>query len=1206
MGPIAGGRIDIPIEPDLRGFDSKLGAGLRKSTGAVGNIVKGLGVAVAAGTALAVVGLKKAIDVGREYQDNLNELQAVTQATAIDMRKVGDTAKALGADMSLPATSAADAAAAMVELAKGGLSVNESMKAAKGTLQLAAAAQIDAAQAAEIQSNALNEFGLSADQAGHVADVLANTANAASGSIVDMANALKFVGPVAKGLSISIDNTSAALGLLANNGIKGEQAGTSLRGILASLASPSVAAAKALKTLGVVAFDNQGKFVGLRTITDQLAKAKGKLSEADFAAAASTAFGNEGFTAANALAQEGAKAFDEMAVAVGRAGGASDVAAAKTKGLGGAIEGFNSQVETAGIGIFEKLAPTLEKGVRAAADVVAKITPAVVSGIDKAIAAGQVFGPRLADAIKARGAVVGTAVHDVLGPIAETVPGLLNAGLNTAIGLWEDFTGVLHNAVEAAKPAAKGIADVAKASIAADGPVSALGAGVGLLGDAAGAASTLLIPIGKIVGGIASAFAGLPGPIQTAVIALGLTAAFKGRLETLGDTVKNRVTAPFKNMGEEIRLQQALLTGSTNIMSAQVGKVGLAMAALESRVPTIGKIADAYRNVSTATEGAIRGQGALIATSLAIKGSSEGAVVAVEKAAGAIGKLSGAATGAGAALGTGLKSAAGGLVSFLGGPWGVAIAAAGVGLSLLASKQQRAAASAAEHQAKVRQLGDTLDKTTGAVTSATREFVVNEFVQRGIAKVADRLGVAFRDVVDAALGVPGAMDKVRNSAAAAATANTEGASAYGVLVGAINIAKGATADGTQSNKEAALATDKTSSVTSELSAAMGVLADKTSSADQKTRALKEAFDALSGGQVGLESAQSRLNEKMDQLRGLFTAAEIASKGFVGSLVTAEGKFNIATDNGRKFRDSLSGIAEEAFGVAQRTFDVTGSMDQAKGAIQTAREQVIKAATDMGLSATQAGLLADSMHLIPGEVATIIKSPGMSETQVQLDILKGKLKGLPPNTPVKVDALTADAVTKLEAMGFKVTHLPNGQFEVIAKTAAANDELNGFVRRWNGFTIQLNTSLRGGVGGNMRAQLGFAKGGLAVPAYAAGGLRELTPMRGGVAQIVPPDSWRIIGDRMRDDEAYIPINNSARSLALLQETARRLNHQVIRRFAVGAVTGRGPASGGSSITFAPDVRVFIGDRELTDLVRVEIRDSNRATRRRVLAGAGGDA
>jgi len=478
-----GGKIDILINPDFDGFDGKLRSGLNSAGNLAGTLGKGLGLAIAAGAVVAATGLRSVLKIGIEYTNQLNTLQSVTQATGVQMAAVGDLAKQLGADMTLPATSAADAAAAMTELAKGGLTVNEAMTAAKGTLQLAAAAQIEAAQAAEIQSDALNQFGLSADQAGRVADLLANAANSASGEITDMANSLKFVGPVARSVGENIENVTTAIALLAVNGIRGEQAGTSLRGMIASLSAPSGPASKALKDLGIQAFDATGKFVGLRAITEQLAKAKGRMSDAAFAEAAAIAFGNEGLTTATSLASSGAKAFDEMAVSVTRAGGASEVAAAKTKGLGGAWEGLKSQLETTGIEIFEAIDGPLESLVRSGARFVDEFGGGVADGIEQAIVVAETFGPRVADAIKSRAQVVGTAVKDVFRPLAESSVGLLNTALNTGLGLWEDFTGVLRNASDAAKPVSQGISSLADASTDAGGPVSAVASGVGLLGD---------------------------------------------------------------------------------------------------------------------------------------------------------------------------------------------------------------------------------------------------------------------------------------------------------------------------------------------------------------------------------------------------------------------------------------------------------------------------------------------------------------------------------------------------------------------------------------------------------------------------------------------------------------------------------------------------------------------------------------------------
>lgn len=1177
---MAGGKIDILIDPDTRGFDSRLAAGLRGATGVAAKVGKGIALALAAGTAVAGFGLQSVIKTGQEYEAQLNTLQAVTSATGVEMRQVAATARALGADMSLPATSAADAAAAMTELAKGGFTVQQSMDAAKGTLQLAAAAQIEAAAAAEIQANALNTFGLKADQAGRVADVLANTANAASGEITDMAQALQQAGSVANQMGVSIEDTATALGLLANNGIKGSDAGTLLKTALTQLSSPSKPAAAAIRELGLTVFDAQGRFVGLRSIMDQLNQASRRMTQEQFAAATSTVFGTDAVRLAGVAAQTTAAEWDQMAQAVSRAGGAQELAAAKTKGVGGAIEGLKSQLESASIGIFEAISGPVEAGVRKAADVVADLTPVVVDGVETAVAAGQVFGPRLADALRDRGAVVVDAVRDVLGPVAETVPDILNAAINAAIGLWEDFTDVLKRAVDAAKPVAKGFADVAKAAVEADGPLSAVGAAIDLAGDATKFAAGLLIPLGKIVGGIASAFADLPGPIQSAIIAMGLAVALRGPLGSVGDTVRDRVTAPFKALGEEVRLQQALLTGSTNVMSAQVGKVGLAMAALESRVPVIGKIADAYRTGSTAAEGFVRSHTGLAAASLAIQGASEGTVRAVQGAGSALGTFSGVVAGTARAVGTGLRSALSGLVGVLGGPWGVALAAAGVGLSLLAGNQQRAAQKAAEHAGWVESLTQALRDSNGAIDENVRRNVLKKAQDDGVLDTAKRMGIAQEELTRAIFEGGPALDFLRERLQRVVAANTEvdtstgttietlndtGKAAQG-LIGQIDSLAGGFQSASEKNRQLEDAIRKgnvsmldATGAGKDLSGAMAVLRDNTASADDRARALKDALDALSGGQISLEAAQARLNETMRRLSDLFGENVDKAKGWGAALLNADGSINTVLPNGKALFDIVRDLGEELPVVAQRTFDTAREMgvplpaalEKARAATQATRDEFIKQAIQAGLTADQATNLADRYKLIPDLVSTLIETPGMTQTQLELILVRELINKIPPGKDIPIRSLSDDAKKKLQELGFIVTTLPNGEVLVRAHTAGAQDSLNDFINRNQNKVIGVRVETRyvAGAGGR---HFEFAGGGI-VKAYAAGGVEhKLTPMRVGVAQIVPPNTWRVVGDRLVDDEAYIPINRSSRSVALLQETAARMGYDLIRKFALGGI------------------------------------------------------
>jgi TP901 family phage tail tape measure protein len=358
----------IRIRPDFTGFETTAQASIGSSLAKVGKLA-----GIALGAAGAAAFAASTINIGKTYQSTLNNLQAVSSASASKMAEVSKEAKALGSDLTLTSTSAADAATAMTELAKGGLTVDEAMKAARGTLQLAAAAGISAAEAATIQSAALNAFNLEADQAGRVSDVLANAANAAAGEITDFSQGMSQASAVAAATGISLEDTAATLGILANNGIKGSDAGTLLKSALLALQSPSGPAAAAMERLALSAYDASGNFVGLSSVFGQLSEAQKRMTPEAYAAATSTLFGSDAARLAGIAGREGAAGFDAMAKAMGKSGSAADVAAAKAKGVGGAIEAFTSQLETIQIDIFEQIAPILEAGIRLSASLLSAL-----------------------------------------------------------------------------------------------------------------------------------------------------------------------------------------------------------------------------------------------------------------------------------------------------------------------------------------------------------------------------------------------------------------------------------------------------------------------------------------------------------------------------------------------------------------------------------------------------------------------------------------------------------------------------------------------------------------------------------------------------------------------------------------------------------------------------------------------------------------
>lgn len=326
----------------------------------VGNAMQGLGDKVTsagrnlmgAGAAMSVVSAPllgigaAALKTAKDYEGSMNMLQAGSGATAAEMAKLGAMATALGADMQLPGTSASDAAEAMFELSKAGLDVNEVMAASKGVLQLSTAAQISNSQAALITARALNMFGLEGSEATRVADLLAAGANKSTASINDMAMGLQMSGSVAASMGLSIQDVTTSIALMANAGIAGSDAGTSLKTMLMRLASPTAEAAGKMAEMGVNIYDASGAMLPMPGIISQFTSSLAGMSQQQRTTAMETIFGSDAIRAGNILLGGGVAAWDAMKASVTAGGEAADMAAAKSAGLAGALDGMKSNIET--------------------------------------------------------------------------------------------------------------------------------------------------------------------------------------------------------------------------------------------------------------------------------------------------------------------------------------------------------------------------------------------------------------------------------------------------------------------------------------------------------------------------------------------------------------------------------------------------------------------------------------------------------------------------------------------------------------------------------------------------------------------------------------------------------------------------------------------------------------------------------------------
>lgn len=437
---------------------------LKKHLEPVGSAMKLVGAgALAAGVA--------SVKMAGDYEQGLNIFKSVSGATAQQMAMVAAKARELGQDASLPGVSARDAANAMTELSKAGLSVNDTLAASKGVMSLAKAGQIDVADAATIAAQALNAFKLKGSDAGKVADVLANGANASATDIRGLSLGLQQSAAVASQFGVSLEDTVTTLGLFANRGMQGSDAGTSLKTMLISLANPSKKASELMHQLGINAYDASGKFVGMRQLAQNLQNGLKGLSEEQKQQALATIFGTDAFRAAAFLADSAGKSYDDMSKAVGRSGAAMDLAKAQNSGFNGALDNLKSTLETVGTDIGMKLLPPLTKIIKELANsgiieafgaALTALTPIIsyVASLFIALKINQVIGWFGGLFVKVKEA--GGAFQYLAGVISKNPIGLIVTAIAIVIPLLIDLEQHFHifsNAVEWIKTAWNGMVE---------------------------------------------------------------------------------------------------------------------------------------------------------------------------------------------------------------------------------------------------------------------------------------------------------------------------------------------------------------------------------------------------------------------------------------------------------------------------------------------------------------------------------------------------------------------------------------------------------------------------------------------------------------------------------------------------------------------------------------------------------------------------
>lgn len=319
----------------------ELAGGLEKSGSKTGIVTKGI---TAAGLAVAAFGVAS-VKMAADFDEQMSTVQANSGATTAQLGQLREAALQAGAST---VYTASESAGAINDLAKAGMSVSDILSGGlTASLNLAAAGQMDVGNAAEYMSQALTMFHLSGKNAASTADALAAGADKAVGNVSDFGDALNNCGVMANSFGMNLQETVGVLGLFAQNGIVGAEAGTQLNSMLMRLAHPASDAEGTMKELGISTHDASGKFVGMANLAGQLHDKLGKLTDQQRQEAEATIFGSYAIKGAGIIMDAGKQGVEDWTKAVSDSGFAAQQASNKTNNLKGDLKMLESATQSA-------------------------------------------------------------------------------------------------------------------------------------------------------------------------------------------------------------------------------------------------------------------------------------------------------------------------------------------------------------------------------------------------------------------------------------------------------------------------------------------------------------------------------------------------------------------------------------------------------------------------------------------------------------------------------------------------------------------------------------------------------------------------------------------------------------------------------------------------------------------------------------------
>lgn len=504
------GYLDLDISGFLAGLKSAQSEADKQSKNiatTIGNNISGVGKSLTSvGTTLTknvtvpLLGVGAAgLKVATDFEKGMSEVKAISGATGKDFDALREKAIELGADT---AFSANEVAVAMTEMAKAGWSSEQIIDGMSGVLSAAAASGEELATVSTIVADAITGFGMEAADSTRIADLLTQAANSGTIGISDLGESFKYIAPVAGAMGLSVEDVTTALSAMSMAGIKGSQAGTSLRTMLTRMVKPTDAVAVAMDELGISVTEQDGSMKSLDDIVSNLRTSFDGLTESEKAKYAATLAGQEGMAGMLSLLNLTEEEYNAIAESMDNAGGvAEQTAAIMQDNLQSKVEQLGGSLESLAIKLADYVIPYLQKFVEWLTSLVDKFTA---------------LDPETQKTILKFAAIVAAA-----GPVL-TIFGKLVTGVGNVITTFGKIPGAIKTVTGGFTKLVTSVKNVSEGFKLAKAGFTALGSQASPLG---------------------AALAGVTGPMIAIVAAVALVIAAFVSLWKNNEEFRNKITA---------------------------------------------------------------------------------------------------------------------------------------------------------------------------------------------------------------------------------------------------------------------------------------------------------------------------------------------------------------------------------------------------------------------------------------------------------------------------------------------------------------------------------------------------------------------------------------------------------------------------------------------------------------------------------------